>query len=92
LPLNRSPTSSSVSTGSSFSISSILSRSDENAEGKEGAHASDMSSSAKIESSVSLGSYQPKHFSMERFHPYHSALAVSAFTRAGTCGTIQKGK
>lgn len=89
IPSSRNPTSSSASTGTtSFSISSILSRSDESTEGKE--VATDLSSSTKTETSISLGSY--KHYSMERFHPYHSSLGVSAFTRAGGCGTIQKGK
>ncbi|XP_031556049.1 homeobox protein ceh-2-like [Actinia tenebrosa] len=89
VPLNRSPTSSSANSGSaatSFSISSILSRSDESNEAKE--VTGDLHSPTKAETSISLGSY--KHYSMERFHPYHSSLGVSAFTRAGGCSTIQK--
>lgn len=86
---NRSPTSSSASTAStSFSISSILSRSDESTETKE--PTSEIPSSTKAETSLSLESY--KHYTLERFHPYRASLGVSAFTRTGGCGAIQKGK
>ncbi|KAK3743708.1 hypothetical protein QZH41_012388 [Actinostola sp. cb2023] len=86
LAVNRSSSTSS-SAGSSFSISSILSRSDESSP-KDSTN--DLPSPAKPEASASLGSYQPSHFSLDRFHPYHRSLGVSAFARAGSCGTIHK--
>jgi len=88
LAVNRSSSTSS-SAGSSFSISSILSRSDESSP-KDSTN--DLPSPAKPEASASLGSYQPSHFSLDRFHPYHRSLGVSAFARAGSCGTIHKGE
>ncbi|KXJ18399.1 homeobox protein not2 [Exaiptasia diaphana] len=92
LTTNRTSSSaSSTSTGSSFSISSILSRGTEDNSSKPDSKSEIPASPTKTEGSVSLGSYGPSHFTaLERFHPYHRTIGVSAFTRAGSCGGLQK--
>lgn len=86
---NRAPTSPSQPGMSSFTISSILSRTGKT-RGEEETNASKASST---ESSVSVPKFSPytSHVSIERFHPYHRPLTASAFART-TCNALQKGK
>ncbi|KAL9983961.1 hypothetical protein ACROYT_G006210 [Oculina patagonica] len=90
LSVNRPPTSpSSQSSGiSSFTISSILSRSEEQTSK---AARSEETTVSKSSSEGSLSQFSPytSHVSMERFHPYHRPLTASAFART-TCNALQK--
>ncbi|XP_032222500.2 homeobox protein not2 [Nematostella vectensis] len=84
LSLNRGSASSS-GLSSSFTISSILSRSDD---AKPSASETRATSPVKTESAISIGAYHPSHFALERFHPYHRAF--SAFSRTSACGSSTK--
>lgn len=93
LSVNRPPTSPSSQSGgiSSFTISSILSRSEEQTSK---AARSEETSVSKPSSEVgSLSQFSPytSHVSVERFHPYHRPLTASAFART-TCNALQKGE
>lgn len=94
LTTNRTSSASATTTGSSFSISSILSRGSEENSSKADSKSEMPTSPTKTEGSVSsLATYGPSHFTaLDRFHPYHRAIGVSAFTRAGSCGGLQKGE
>nr|XP_058961878.1 homeobox protein notochord-like [Pocillopora verrucosa] len=90
LAMNRPPPSPNQPGISSFTISSILSRSEESptkpARSEETTVAK-CSSEGNI-SSQFVPSYS-SHLSIERFHPYHRPLTASAFART-TCGSLQK--
>ena len=90
--VSRPPTSPSQPGVSSFTISSILSRSDEQTtKGRsEETNASKASSESSLSTAAQFSPYT-SHVSLERFHPYHRPLAASAFARA-TCNALQKGK
>lgn len=92
LSVNRPPTSPTSQPGgiSSFTISSILSRSEEQT-GKNAR--SDETSASKSSSEGCLNQFSPytSHVSVERFHPYHRSLTASAFART-TCNALQKGE
>lgn len=90
LTVNRSPTSPTSQPGgiSSFTISSILSRSEEQTSKTA---RSEETSASKASSEGSLSQFSPytSHVSVERFHPYHRPLTASAFART-TCNALQK--
>ena len=92
ISVSRPPTSpSSQPSGiSSFTISSILSRSEEQTSKTS---RSEETSVSKPSSEASLGQFSPytSHVSVERFHPYHRSLTASAFARTG-CNALQKGE
>ena len=92
--LNRPPTSPPSQPGvSSFTISSILSRSEEpstrtNREAE--INSSKASSTEASQSILKMTPYSP-HISIERLHPYHRPLTSGVgFTRA-TCNALHKG-
>ncbi|KAJ7392454.1 hypothetical protein OS493_012118 [Desmophyllum pertusum] len=88
LSVNRPPTSPSQPGISSFTISSILSRSEEQ---KNKAARAEETIVSKSLSEGSLSQFAPysSHVSVERFHPYHRPLTASAFART-TCNALQK--
>lgn len=88
--VSRPPTSPSQPGLSSFTISSILSRSEEQTSKTRSEETSASTVSSTADSSLSVPKFSPysSHVSVERFHPYHRPLASSAFTRT----TLQKGK
>lgn len=90
--VSRPPTSISQPGISSFTISSILSRSDEQTN-KTSSEETISSKSPSTETSLSIPKFSPhtSHVSIARFHPYHRPLATSAFSRT-TCSALQKGK
>ena len=92
LSMTRPPTSPTSQPGgiSSFTISSILSRSEEQTSKTA---RSDETSASKSTSDGSLAQFSPytSHVSVERFHPYHRPLTASAFART-TCNALQKGE
>lgn len=92
ISVSRPPTSpSSQASGiSSFTISSILSRSEEQTSKTS---RSEETSLSKPSSEASLSQFSPytSHVSVERFHPYHRSLTASAFARTG-CNALQKGE
>lgn len=92
LTVNRPSTSPTSQPGgiSSFTISSILSRSEEQTSKTA---RSEETSAFKASSEGSLSQFSPytSHVSVERFHPYHRPLTASAFART-TCNALQKGE
>ena len=84
---NRSSTSPTQNPVSSFSISSILSRAEDQEKARE------IQPATKAETTMSFAPYHTTHISMDRFHPYHRVLGRSAFARAASCQQVaQKGK
>lgn len=90
LSVNRPPTSPSQPGISSFTISSILSRSEEQTNKAARAEETIVSKSLS-EGSLSQFAPYSSHVSVERFHPYHRPLTASAFART-TCNALQKGE
>ena len=92
LSVNRPPTSPTSQPGgiTSFTISSILSRSEEQTT-KTGRSEETTASKSSSEGSLSQFSPYTSHVSVERFHPYHRPLTASAFVRT-TCNALQKGE
>lgn len=93
LSVNRPPTSpTSLQPGgmSSFTISSILSRSEDQTSKTPRSEETTVSKSSS-EGSLSQFSPYTSHVSVERFHPYHRPLTASAFART-TCSALQKGE
>ena len=90
---NRAPSSPSQPGISSFTISSILSRSEEQTGKTRSEEDTNASKTSSTESSLSVPKFSPytSHVSIERFHPYHRPLTASAFART-TCSALQKGK
>ena len=91
---NRASTSPSQPGISSFTISSILSRSEEQTgKTRSEEETNPASKTSSSESSLSVPKFSPytSHVSIERFHPYHRPLTASAFARTA-CNALQKGK
>lgn len=92
--VNRSPSSPSQPGVSSFTISSILARSDDSQTSKTRSEDTNEPKSISCpDSGLSTATqFLPysSHVSLERFHPYHRPLAASAFART-SCGSVQKG-
>lgn len=91
LSVNRPPTSPTRQPGgiSSFTISSILSRSEEQT--SKTARSETGASKSSSEGGLSQFSPYTSQVSVERFHPYHRPLTASAFVRT-TCNALQKGE
>lgn len=92
--LNRPPTSPPSQPGvSSFTISSILSRSEEPSTRTNREAETNSSKASSTEASQSVLKMTPyaSHISIERLHPYHRPLTSGVgFTRA-TCSALHKG-
>lgn len=90
--VNRSPSSPSQPGVSSFTISSILARSDDSQTSKTRTEDTNEPKSCPNSGLSTATQFLPysSHVSLERFHPYHRPLAASAFART-SCGSVQKG-
>ncbi|CAH3043509.1 unnamed protein product [Porites lobata] len=89
--VNRSPSSPSQPGVSSFTISSILARSDDSQTSKTRTEDTNEPKSCPDSGLSTATQFLPysSHVSLERFHPYHRPLAASAFGRT-SCGSVQK--